>query len=70
MKSRQQWLQILPAITAAGLAYLINYGITLALTPFIIKTAGAEAYGFVSLAVQFAQYAVVITTALNVYGVR
>jgi len=53
-----------------GAAYVVNYGITLVLTPYITNTVGTEAYGFVSLAKQFAQYAVIITTALNTYAAR
>ena len=30
-----------------GLAYAVNYGITLVLTPYITRTVGTEAYGFV-----------------------
>lgn len=53
-----------------GLAYVVNYGITLLLTPYITNRIGTDAYGFVTLAKQFAQYATIITTALNVYAAR
>ena len=53
-----------------GLAYAVNYGITLVLTPYITRTVGTEAYGFVTLAKQFTQYATIVTTALNTYAAR
>ena len=51
-------------------AYVVNYGITLILTPYITRTVGVEAYGFVTLARQFTQYATIVTTALNTYAAR
>lgn len=55
-------------ILASGLAYVLNYGISLVLTPFITDNVGTEAYGFVSLARQFAQYAKIFTMALNSFA--
>lgn len=57
-------------ILVTALAYAVNYGITLILTPYITKTVGTEAYGFVTLAKQFTQYATIVTTALNIYAAR
>ena len=57
-------------ILVTGLAYAVSYGITLVLTPYITRTVGTEAYGFVTLAKQFTQYAAIVTTALNVYAAR
>ena len=56
------------AVTTA--AFLLNYMIQLVLTPFITKTVGAEAYGYVTLAKNFAQYAAIITAALNSFASR
>ena len=53
-----------------GLAFVVNYGINLVLTPYITENLGTEAYGFVSLAKQFAQYATIITTALDSFAAR
>ncbi len=61
---------MLRTMLVTGLAYVVNYGITLILTPFITNTVGTEAYGFVTLAKQFAQYATIVTTALNTYAAR
>ena len=55
---------------ATCLAYAVSYGITLVLTPYITNTVGTEAYGFVTMAKQFAQYAAIATTALNTYAAR
>ena len=50
-------------------ASFISYGITLVisffLSPYIIKTIGVEANGFISLANNFVSYASLITLALN-----
>ncbi len=61
---------IFHTLGTTGLAYMVNYGTLLVLTPYITETVGTEAYGFVSLAKQFAQYAVIVTTALNTYAAR
>ena len=61
---------ILKTMMMTGVAYVVNYGITLLLTPYITNRIGTDAYGFVTLAKQFAQYATIITTALNVYAAR
>lgn len=53
-----------------GLAFAVNYLITLFLTPFIITHIGTAAYGYVSLAKNMAQYAAIITLALNSFAAR
>ncbi len=70
MDSKHKFVHILRTMFTTGVAYVVNYGITLVLTPYITNTVGTEAYGFVSLAKQFAQYAVIVTTALNTYAAR
>ena len=57
-------------IIITGIAFIVNYGINLVLTPYITDNVGTEAYGFVSLAKQFAQYATIVTTALNSFASR
>lgn len=61
---------VLKTMGITALAYLVNYGITLVLTPYITKTVGTEAYGFVTMAKQFVQYAAIVTTALNTFAAR
>ncbi len=61
---------MLRTMLVTGMAYVVNYGITLVLTPYITNTVGTAAYGFVTLAKQFTQYATIVTTALNVYAAR
>lgn len=65
-----RYLHLLQTIFVTGFAFAINYGINLMLTPYITDNVGTEAYGFVSLAKQFAQYAAIITTALNSFASR
>lgn len=43
----------------------INYGISFLFTPYLIKAAGSEAYGFVNMANNMVNYAALITVALN-----
>ena len=47
---KQQLLHSVKTLLLSGIAYIVNYGILLVLTPFITRTIGAEAYGFVTLA--------------------
>ena len=51
-------------------AVALNYLISLVLTPFITENIGTEAYGFVSLAKAFANYASIFTVALNAFSAR
>lgn len=46
-------------------SFFVTLGINFFLTPFIVKNIGKEAYGFVGLANNFINYAVIITAALN-----
>ncbi len=61
MKSKQLLINMIATI----LAFIVNTGISFFLTPFITKTLGEEAYGFISLANNFVMYASLITIALN-----
>ena len=67
---RNKVLHMVRTMLVTGMAYVVSYGITLVLTPYITRTVGTEAYGFVTLAKQFTQYATIVTTALNVYAAR
>ena len=67
---RGQMLHSAKTLLLSGMAYIVNYGILLVLTPFITRTIGTEAYGFVTLAKEFSQYATILTMALNTYAAR
>ena len=64
--STQFVISVLFSVIAVGLNYLIS----LVLTPYITENIGTEAYGFVSLAKTFANYASIITVALNSFSSR
>lgn len=57
--------QILVNIIANALAMFISTGINFFLTPYITRTVGVVAYGFVPLASNFVSYVTLITTAFN-----
>ncbi|MBC7764903.1 MAG: oligosaccharide flippase family protein [Hyphomonadaceae bacterium] len=50
---------------AGFVAFGVNMGISFILSPYIIKTVGIEAYGFVGLVNNFVMYASLLTIALN-----
>lgn len=52
-------------MVANVLAFGVQFGVSFVLTPYIIRTLGAEAYGFVPLANNFIGYTNIITVALN-----
>ena len=62
----QYLISVFIILVSAG----INYGIQLVLTPYITDALGTEAYGFVSLAKTFANYATIITVAINSVATR
>lgn len=62
--------KLVKTITVTGAAFVLNYLINLVLTPYITDTVGTAAYGFVSLAKNCAQYATIITVALNSFASR
>lgn len=63
-------VRMLRTIVVTGTAFILNYLINLVLTPYITETVGTAAYGFVSLAKNCAQYATIITVALNSFASR
>lgn len=69
-ESESKYAKAFQTMMITGLAFLLNYGINLILVPFITDNIGTEAYGFVSLARQFAEYATIITAALNSFAAR
>lgn len=62
-RSKNQQLMI--NIVAQLLSFGVNIGIGFFLTPYIIKTVGSTAYGFVGLANNFVSYVQILTIALN-----
>ena len=52
-------------MVATIVAFVVNLGINFILSPYIIENVGVDAYGFVSLANNFVNYASLITIALN-----
>ncbi len=62
--------RLLMTILTSGVATILSFLISFILTPYITNKLGVEAYGFVTLAKNFTQYATIITTALNSYASR
>lgn len=58
-------VQLLINLVASIVNFAVSIGIGLFLTPFIVKEIGADAFGFVGLANNMANYAQIITVALN-----
>lgn len=57
--------QLVINMSASIITMIINYGIGLLLTPYLVSTVGSEAYGFVTLANNMVNYATIVTVALN-----
>lgn len=57
-------------LAASFITYIVTFGINFFLSPYIVKTVGVEAYGFVNLANNFISYASLITIALNALAGR
>ena len=68
--SQQKGKQYIISVFFSVLAVMLNYIIMLLLTPYITENIGTEAFGFVSLAKTFANYASIITVALNSFSAR
>lgn len=62
--------RLLINISANIVSFVVSMGINFLLAPYIIKSVGKEAYGFVGLANNFVSYAQLITLALNALAVR
>lgn len=57
--------QLTVNLIASVVAFIVNVGISFFLTPYIIKSLGVEAYGFVQLGTNFINYVTLLTIALN-----
>ena len=62
--------KLLRTILVSGGATALNCAINLVLPRFITQRVGTEAYGFVTLAKNFVQYAAIVTAALNSFAAR
>lgn len=60
-KNKQLFINLITTLFVLIINLLINFG----LSPYIVKTIGEEAYGFIQLANNFISYATILTTALN-----
>ena len=67
MKNKRQ---VFINIFSNAFAMLVSTGINFFLTPYITRTVGVAAYGFVPLASNFVSYVTIVTTAFNSMGSR
>ena len=67
---RERYRKLLRTILISGGALALNSLMTFFLVPVISSTVGTEAYGFVSMARTFEQYAMILTAALNSFAAR
>ncbi|WP_028973468.1 lipopolysaccharide biosynthesis protein [Spirochaeta cellobiosiphila] len=56
--------------TSNILSFIINIGVSLLLTPYLINKLGSVAYGFFPLSTSFIQYFNIVAIALNSMGAR
>ena len=70
MSEKNASKQFVVTVLFSFFAVALNYIISLVLTPYITENIGTEAYGFVSLAKTFADYASIFTFALNSFSSR
>lgn len=70
MVNNNKYAGAIRSMAVTGAAFAVNYGISLVLTPYLTDRVGTQAYGFVSLARQFAQYAAIVTAALDSFASR
>lgn len=52
-------------MTSQVIVFIVNFGITFILTPFIVNKLGVEAYGFIGLSANILSYFQLATIALN-----
>ncbi|KNY26827.1 lipopolysaccharide biosynthesis protein [Pseudobacteroides cellulosolvens] len=57
-------------LIASFIAFTVQMGISFLLTPYIVRRLGSEAFGFISLANDFVNYASLMTLALNAMASR
>ena len=69
-KSENKNIRLFTTMFFTGMAFVVNFLISLFLVPYISNNMCTDAYGFVSLAINFVNYAAIFTTALNSYASR
>lgn len=57
--------QLVVNMSASFITYIVTFGISFFLSPYIVESVGADAYGFIGLANNFISYATLISIALN-----
>ena len=65
MKERSRNRQLAINLSANIIGFIVNLGIQFFLTPFIVKSLGSAAYGFVGLSNNIITFTQLIATALN-----
>lgn len=70
MEKTMSVITVLKSLLTNGVATIISFGINFFITPYISSRLGVDAYGFISLAMTFASYAAIVTTALDSFAVR
>lgn len=65
VKERGKNKQMAINMVASLIAFVVGLGIRFFLTPYIVDTLGAEAYGFIGLSLNILSYTGLITIALN-----
>ena len=55
---------------ASAITYIVTFGISFFLSPYIVRTVGVDAYGFIGLANNFVSYASLAAVALNALAGR
>ena len=57
--------QLVINMSASFITYIVTFGINFFLSPYIVKSVGVDAYGFIGLANNFISYATLISVALH-----
>lgn len=65
LKERGKNKQLVINMTASLVAFVVGLGVRFLLTPYIVESLGAEAYGFIGLSMNILSYTSLITIALN-----
>lgn len=65
MAEKSKNKQLVINMTATFISFIVSFGISFFLTPFIVKSLGATAYGFVGLTNNIISYTELVTIALN-----
>ena len=69
-KDRGKNYQMAVNMIATVISFFVNFGIVALLTPFVVESLGAAAYGFVGLSNNIISYTQIFTIALNSMAAR